>query len=262
MNATLKKRVRQLLPRGLKPHHIRGGPLQSYRIVTSWHDYPAAIMGRTERPLLDWFAREVKPGETWLDVGAHYGYTAIALAHYVGTGGRVFAFEPMLASAGCIAQTRQLNALAQLTVVPLALGNAHGMTLEQLPIVRGMLDSTLVHANGQTGAGNVWQEPLMVVALDDFWQSLNGNNSVVHGIKIDVQGMEIQVVRGMLSLLRAQQPKLVVEVHHGVSRPELLDLLRQAGYISMAVPIEPIEGETTPQFVDDKSYAFMPTIAQ
>lgn len=153
MNATLKKNVRRLLPRAIKPHHIRAGPLSGYQIVTSWHDYPAAIMGNTERPLLDWFSREVKPGETWLDIGAHYGYTAIALAHFVGARGRVFAFEPMLASAGCIAQTRQLNDLAQLTVVPFALGNTHGMALEQLPIVRGMLDSTLAHSNGQKGSG-------------------------------------------------------------------------------------------------------------
>lgn len=262
MNAILKKRVRQFLPRALKPHQIRAGPLHRYRIVTSWHDYPAAIMGRTERPLLDWFAREVNPGETWLDVGAHYGYTAIALAHYVGANGRVLAFEPMLASAGCLAQTRQLNALSQLTVIPIALGQAQGMTLEHLPIVRGMLDSTLVPSNGHGSIGEAWAEPLLVVSLDDFWQTICGQDPTIHGIKIDVQGMEIQALRGMLSLLSSQQPKLVVEVHHGVSRPELLDLLQQVGYSAAAVPIEPIAGETTPQFIDDKSYAWLPARAR
>jgi len=48
-----------------------GGLLKGYVIVTSWHDYPAAILGRTERALLDWFAHNVGSGETWLDVGAH-----------------------------------------------------------------------------------------------------------------------------------------------------------------------------------------------
>lgn len=262
MNATLKDRVRQFLPRAIKPHHIRAGPLQNYRIVTSWHDYPAAILGNTERPLLDWFAHEAGLGETWLDVGAHYGYTAIALAHFVGVQGRVFAFEPMLASAGCIAQTRQINALVQLTVVPFALGNARGMEIEQLPLVRGMLDSTLVRSNGHNGADAAWQEPLMVVSLDEFWQTLCGKDARVHGIKIDVQGMELEVLRGMLKLLRAQQPKLVVEVHHGVSRRELLNLLLEVGYTSEPVPIEPMAGETVPQFFDDKSYAFLPARAQ
>jgi hypothetical protein len=71
MNKLLKEGIRRLLPRSLGPHRILGGLLKGYVIVTSWHDYPAAILGRTERALLDWFAHNVGSGETWLDVGAH-----------------------------------------------------------------------------------------------------------------------------------------------------------------------------------------------
>src|SRR3954465_4692650 len=91
---SLKALVRRVLPRSLRPHTILAGPLQGARIYTSWHDYPGAILGTTERPLLDWFRRNVSPGETWIDVGAHYGYTAIALCRLVGPTGRVVAFEP------------------------------------------------------------------------------------------------------------------------------------------------------------------------
>jgi len=262
MNPTLKNTIRQLLPRTRKAHHILGGPLKNYRIVTSWHDYPAAILGRTEGPLLAWFAENVRAGETWLDIGAHYGYTAIALAHFVGARGRVFAFEPMLTSVGCIAETRHLNQLAQLTVLPLALGDASQLNLAQLPTVRGMLDSTLVEQTtaAPTTNGHAWHETLLVVALDRMWESLCGHDRRVHGIKVDVQGMELVALRGMLNLLQTQHPKLVVEVHQDVSRKDLLALVSQAGYTSAALPIEPIAGETTGQFVNDKSYAFLPDI--
>src|SRR6266705_5856989 len=100
MNRTLKEQLRRFMPSTVRAHRILGGRLRGYRIVTSWHDYPAAILGRTERALLGWFERNVAAGETWLDVGAHYGYTAIALSRLVGTQGRVFAFEPMAATAG------------------------------------------------------------------------------------------------------------------------------------------------------------------
>ena len=76
----MKETIRELLPRRLKAHRILAGPLRGAKIVTSWHDYPGAILGRTERPLLGWFQANVQPGQTWLDIGAHYGYTAIALA--------------------------------------------------------------------------------------------------------------------------------------------------------------------------------------
>lgn len=261
MNPQLKNRVRQFLPRALKPHTIRAGPLKNWRIVTSWHDYPAAILGTTERELLEWFAQNVGAGETWLDIGAHYGYTALALARLVGTEGRVFAFEPMLTSAGCLAQTRRINQLPQVTILPLALGDSDGLALEHLPVVRGMVDNTLKQSKrpaDATASEPDWQETLLVANLDNLWQSLGGGNLRVHGVKIDVQGMELHVLRGMMQLLRTRQPKLVVEVHHGVSRAELLDLAAQGNYSRTAIPLEPIPGETTAQFVDDKSYVFTP----
>ena len=123
-----------MFPRRIGPHRIRGGSLRGARIVTSWHDYPAGVMGRTERGLLAWFQQEVRAGDTWLDIGAHYGYTAIALSRQVGAAGRVFAFEPVTATAGCVAQTRRLNNLSQLTVVPLGLGKPESLISVTLPL--------------------------------------------------------------------------------------------------------------------------------
>ena len=88
----LKYTIRYFLPHRIKRHRILAGSLQGCQIVTSWHDLPALITGRTERSLLDWLTMNVKPGETWLDIGAHCGYTAIALCRLVGDQGRVFAF--------------------------------------------------------------------------------------------------------------------------------------------------------------------------
>ena len=59
MNGSLKKGLRSLFPRSLVRHRILTGPLRGSTIVTSWHDYPAAILGRTELALLDWFANNV-----------------------------------------------------------------------------------------------------------------------------------------------------------------------------------------------------------
>src|SRR6185369_2731345 len=64
----MRELVRRALPRRLGARRILAGPLRGRRLVTSWHDYPAAITGRTERPLLEWFSSHVKRGETWLDV--------------------------------------------------------------------------------------------------------------------------------------------------------------------------------------------------
>jgi FkbM family methyltransferase len=188
----------------------------------------------------------VGESETWLDVGAHYGYTAIALSRIVGTTGRVFAFEPVLSTAGCVAQTRELNKLRQLTVVPFALDRGSDFGIFELPTVRGMADSTI--------SSHGWGERIITVSLDTLWPSLCRGNERVHGIKLDVQGMELGALEGMREVLLRWKPKLVIEFHTGVPRGPILELLRSCGYSGKSEPIEP--GDTAENFADDRSYAF------
>lgn len=246
--------LRWRLPRTIRPHRIVSGPLKGKKIVTSWRDYPAAIAGITEPRLLDWFAKNVKAGETWLDIGAHFGYTALALGEHVGASGRVFAFEPMASTVGCLARTRLVNDLPALTIVPIALGDVADLELQKIATVRGMADSTV----GTGVEAKVWSETIQVARFDWLWPRIAGaENAPVHGVKIDVQGMELHVLRGMALTLRAQRPKLVVELHEGVDRTEILTLLESLGYSSRsALPVEPVAGETQAQFVNDRSYAF------
>jgi FkbM family methyltransferase len=249
MNLRVKEAIRRLFPRTLSPHRILGGALRGCLIVTSWHDYPAAILGRTERALLDCFAKKVGVGETWLDIGAHYGYTAIALSKLVGPTGRVYAFEPMLNTAGCVSRTRILNNLAQLTVVPSALGNCEDLAIASLSTSRGMIDSTVE----DKGGGKV---TFLVSQLDWLWPRISEGHPHIDGIKIDVQGMEINVLKGMAGVLRSYKPKLFVELHYGVSRAEFLDVIAAIGYSPHGTAVEPLPGESEPIYADDRTYLF------
>jgi FkbM family methyltransferase len=248
----MRRVLRSLLPRTIRPRRILAGPLRGTWLVTSWHDYPAGLTGRTERPLLDWFARHVRSGDTWLDVGAHYGYTAFALAKLVGPTGRVCTFEPVAATAGCVDQGRALNGLTHLTVLPFGLGAADTLEVRRLTTTRGMADSTL------SPDARHWFVDVPVARFDWLWPLINGGNGAIHGVKIDVQGMELEALHGMRDALTRWRPRVVVELHAGVSRERVLALLREAGYSSDAVAIEPVRGEQTPLFLDDHSYAFHP----
>ena len=250
MNGRLKEGLRSLFPRSLVRHRILGGPLRGCAIVTSWHDYPAAILGRTEQALLEWFANNVGEGETWLDIGAHYGYTTIALSKRVGAAGHVYAFEPMLNTAGCVSRARFLNDLAQITVVPIALGNGADLAMDSLLSTRGMVDSTLQETEG-------FREPFLVSRLDWLWPRISEPGTRIDGIKIDVQGMEIEALKGMAAVIKQNRPKLLVELHTGVSRPEFLDVIASLGYRTRGIPLEPLPGESDPVYAD-RTYIFAP----
>ncbi|PYQ63968.1 MAG: hypothetical protein DMF54_15445 [Acidobacteria bacterium] len=232
----------------MRAHRILRGPLRGRIIVTSLHDYPAAILGRTEKQLLTWFRQNVNPGETWLDVGAHYGYTAIALAELVGNSGCVYAFEPSLTTAGHLNQTRLLNSLSQITVVPFGLGDAGDLRIVSVPITRGMANHAF---------GGQHYEDIFLVGLDNLRTMLGWRD--IHGVKIDVQGLELQTLSGMSQTLAERRPKLIIEFHAGVDRRPILDLLTALGYRLPATPVEPLPTEIEPAYANDRSYAFEPT---
>jgi FkbM family methyltransferase len=246
----MKELARALFSRAIRPRRILAGPLRGTWLVTSWHDYPAGLTGRTERPLLAWFDRHVRAGETWIDVGAHYGYTAFALARLVGMRGRVFTFEPVPATARCLDRGARLNRLDQVTVLPLGLGAAQTIEARRLSLRRGMADS-ISRDESQTVA-------MLVARFDWLWPILGGLAAPIHGIKIDIQGMELEALEGMRDTLARWRPRIVIELHAGVSRERVLTLLGALGYSTTAEPIEPARGERTPLFLDDRSYAFTP----
>ena len=239
--------LRHVLPRSVRPHRILRGPLRGCKIVTSWHDYPAALLGYTEQPLIDWFNGNVRPGETWLDVGAHYGYTALALSRLVGPGGRVFAFEPVLSTAGCLESTRLLNNLAQLTILPIGLTANHEFATMSVPLDRGMADH---------GRASVRASTILVAALDAIWVSLSPGTRI-DGIKIDVQGMELDVLEGMKDTLSQWHPRLIVELHKGVDRGSLRTLLGIAGYSTNGAALGAASDVTADLLEDDQSYVFV-----
>lgn len=248
----LKSMVRNCLPRRHAPRRILSGPLRGLRIVTSWHDYPAAICGYTERKLTDWLIDSARPGETWLDVGANCGYTSLALCRSVGPTGRVYAFEPALSTTASLEGTGRSNQFDQLVAVPFALSDANVPTLLQFTTDRGMIDSQMTSDDPNAIAR------IFAVSLDALWPGIAPGDPTIHGIKIDVQGMELDALRGMEKLLARYQPKLVLEIHRDVPRDEILTLLEGCGYRDEPTPID----ETLGAFLDpttNASFIFLPT---
>lgn len=239
--------MRAFLPRGIRPYKIRRGPLRGRAIVTSLHDYPGAILGYTESDLLRWIGANVRKGETWLDIGAHYGYTALALAERVGSTGRIFAFEPVLTTVGHLSITKSLNGLDWITVVPFGLESSSGLRVVTVPAERGM-------AQHLARGGATTQ--ICLVCFDEIWQSLSGNQPAVHGVKVDVQGAEHDVIAGMRGHLVEWRPRLVIEFHHGVDRERFMDLLVSIGYARSGACVD--GAAHGPPYLDDRSYIFDP----
>jgi hypothetical protein len=80
------------------------------------------------------------------------------------------------------------------------------------------------------------KEIIYCVALDTLWSRLCGGEETISGIKIDVEGAEMAVLRGMKTVLLKHKPKLVIEVHRsrGVHLEEVTREVANAGYTPTA----------------------------
>ena len=170
----------------------------------------------------------------------------------MGSSGRVFALEPVTATAGCLDQGRSLNGLTHVTVLPFGLGAVETLQRRRLVVTRGMADATL----RPHSARSLVDVP--IVRFDWVWPLIHGAPDAIHGIKIDVQGMELEALEGMIETLKRWRPRVVVELHAGVSREGIVSLMAEAGYSRGAVAIQSTPGERDPVFLDDRSYAFEP----
>jgi FkbM family methyltransferase len=164
----------------------------------------------------------VKPGQNVVEVGANIGAHTVALAKAVALHGQVIAFEPQRA---CFAFLQAQIALNQLTnVVALNEGVARERGRLWLPNVN-------YGAAGNFGGISLSADPakgshaVRVVTLDERLRDLP-----VALIKIDVEGMEEEVLRGGTQVIKAHKPILYVENDRVEKSQGLVGLILELGY--------------------------------
>ncbi len=185
----------------------------------------ALIMGHHEPYVVRWLRETVKPGWRCVDVGGHIGFYAVQLGHLVGEMGQVVAFEPEPVLASRLERNAALNGLRWVAVERLALGDSPGratLWVERTPSGPGGTNS-LVRRNFPGSAIEV-----ETMRLDDWiaergWERLDL-------VKIDVEGLEPQVLQGAGRTLKRFRPLVIAEFNDEPARRAAETILREHRY--------------------------------
>lgn len=161
----------------------------------------------------------VRPGGVVLDIGANVGSHTLGFADAVGPGGLVYAFEPQRIVFQTLCANVALNSLTQVVARQQAVGEAPG-SLMIPPINPNQVGNFGGLGLGQHAAG----EPVPCIRLDDL------PLPQCDLVKIDVEGMEAQALRGARATLQRLRPYLYVENDRPAKSPELVRLLDELGY--------------------------------
>jgi FkbM family methyltransferase len=141
--------------------------------------------------------KSLRPGSVFVDVGANIGlYTRLA-SRIVGPSGRVYAMEPQPAALRLL----QANArdLPNTTILPLAIGEQSG---EMEFFIKEKGDTSSFDPDGAASSVRV-----PVSTLDRELSTA----ARVDLVKIDVEGFEMEVLRGAVETLRRHRPLVCFE---------------------------------------------------
>ena len=150
----------------------------------------------------------LRPGMTVFDIGAHHGLYSVLAAKCVGEKGRVRSFEPSPRERKYLKQNLGINHCHNVTVESFALGSSTGQT--ELFLVEGDKDgcNSLRPPSVEVTSQKV---PVEMQTLDEYLQKQKIEK--VDFIKLDVEGGELEVLRGATRLLQsAERPIILVEV--------------------------------------------------
>jgi FkbM family methyltransferase len=160
-------------------------------------------LGTYERHELAHLLRRLRPGQTFVDVGAHIGYFTLPIATRLGAQGRVIAVEPHPASAKTLRRNVALNGLESVWVIEAAASDRDGEAALVLSDASAMWSTLAVGTlSGVAGAVNVRTRSLDSILAEAGWPPLAG-------IKMDVEGVEAAVLRGATEVL-ARNPRAFV----------------------------------------------------
>ena len=165
--------------------------------------------GRYEPVVTSVFMRLLAEGDVCVDVGAHVGYFTLLASSLVGPTGRIYSLEPEAASYEALRSNLALNEIGNVTALAVAAGAEDGTgTLHTVPPGNSGRATLRPVPRSREGAA----VPVAVRRLASVIAA--SELTRLRLVKVDVEGTEADVLRGMEPLFAAgAHPSVIVELH-------------------------------------------------
>lgn len=165
------------------------------------------------------FRQVLRPGDIAVEIGANIGAHTVFLGKMVGPTGGVFALEPQRLTFQMLCGNVAMNSLTNVRAILAAAGETQSFI--KVPTLDPNQQQNF---GGLSLSGETAGEMVAVLRIDDL--GLGGCRL----LKVDVEGMEVEVLKGARGLIEKFLPALYVENDRKHRSNELIQLIDSFGY--------------------------------
>ena len=177
------------------------------------------VYGKYSEGEIDLLRQVIKPGDTVLDVGANIGALTVFFAQAVGPQGVVVAFEPQRLIFQTLCGNIAINSLTNVVCLNNAVAREPGFV--HVPVLNPW---TVQNFGGLELKGRDSGERVAALTVDSL------NLPRCNLIKIDVEGMELDVIEGAARTLEDREPVLYLENNRKELATDLVRRIASFGY--------------------------------
>ncbi len=237
---------------------LRNENLAIFTTADNYVEYFVLSTGSYEDEIYKIINISLKPGFFALDIGANIGIQSIRMSQCVGQAGKVFSFEPLNYLREKFKKNIGLNKCENITLFPLALSDKEetiSVNINEHNWNQGTF--SLKQAN----SGSTPQE--ISIKVGDEVEEIK-NLPRLDLIKIDVEGFEYPVLRGLKETLQKHKPRIIFEydrhywLGNGIKIADCFAFLKNLNYTIYQVSVIGCELVTNPTDIDCDNLLCLP----
>jgi FkbM family methyltransferase len=198
-------------------------PKQGYKFFCRINRDDFLFMTNHENEIMEYF--NPNEGDTVVDVGAHIGLYSLIAAKRVGPSGKVIAIEPDPENFKILKKNILLNQLSNVEALECAVYSTRGKLRLFLPeLEQGRtIFNTVMQDRARTSTNFLEVE---ANTLDNIMDE--NNIQRVNYLKIDVEGAELEVLKGAVNTLSSNKDlTLLIEVHGDANYKPILEIFEE-----------------------------------
>jgi len=206
--------------------------VKMYLDITNPYTWDLVEGREHETKVTDAFVKNIKEGDTVIDVGANIGEFSLIASKKVGLKGKIISIEPLKQAAIWLEKNYSLNGFSNYEILEKAMGSKTGtMTLykKSESSETGILDPEITEKE-LLSSGKI-----IVDTIDNLISSRN--IGTVEMLKIDVEGYEYEVLCGCKDSFKGKKiKKIICEIHSsylekkGLDEKMIYSLLKENGF--------------------------------